>query len=120
MSVEELEIIVTAKVEGAIKEFKKIVPTTRKIIQQVQESFGKIDTKIMTNKIEQAVQFIKNRIEDLKRSNKNNNIKISVNNKDAQKQISEVQKQIDSLEKKINSRQIKLNLIKRNKIYFSL
>lgn len=111
MTVEELEIIVTAKVEGAIKEFKKIVPTTKKIVQQIQESFGKIDTKIMTNKIKQAVQFIKNRIEDIKKSNKNNDIKISVNNKDAQKQISEVQKQIDSLEKKINSRQIRLNLI---------
>lgn len=111
MTVEELEIIVTAKVEEAIKQFKKIVPEIKKAVQQTQESFEKMDTKGMTNKVKQAVQLVKKKIEDLKKSNQNNEIKLTVNNKDAQKQISQIQKEIDSLQKKINARQMKLNII---------
>lgn len=111
MTVEELEIIVTAKVEEALKEFLKIAPTIRKAVQQVQDSFQKIDTKVMTNKIKQSVQFVKKKIEDLKKSNQNNQIKLTVNNKEAQKQISQIQKQIDSLQEKINVRQMKLDII---------
>lgn len=108
--VEELEIIVTAKVEEAIKQFKKIVPEIKKAVQQTQESFEKMDTKGMTNKVKQAVQLVKKKIEDLKKSNQNNEIKLTVNNKEAQKQISQIQKEIDSLQQKINARQMKLNI----------
>ena len=110
MTVEELEIIVTAKVEEAIKQFKKIAPEIKKAVQQTQESFEKVDTKEMTNKVKQAVQLVKQKIEDFKKSNQDNAIKLTVNNKEAQKQISQIQKQIDSLQQKINARQIKLNI----------
>lgn len=110
MTVEELEIIVTAKVEEAIKQFKKIVPEIRKAVEQAQESFEKMDTKSLKNKVQQAVQFVKKKIQDLKKSNQNNEIKLKVNNKDAQKQISQIQKEIDSLQQKINARQMKLNI----------
>lgn len=110
MTVEELEIIVTAKVEEAVKQFKKIVPEIKKAVQQAQESFKKMDTKEVKNKIQQAVQFVKKKIQDLKKSNQNNEIKLTVNNKEAQKQISQIQKEIDSLQQKINARQMKLNI----------
>lgn len=110
MKVEELEIIVTAKVEESIKQFKKVVPEIKKVVQQAQESFQKMDTKVMTNKVKEAVQSIKRKMQDLKRSNKDNEIKISINNKDAQKQISQVQKEIASLQRKIESRQMKLKI----------
>lgn len=111
MTVEEIEIIVTAKVEEALKEFQKILPTIKQSMKQAQEAFSKVDTKTMTNKLHQAVQFMKNKMQDFKKSTENNEIAIKVNNKDAQKQISQIQKQIDSLQEKINARQMKLNII---------
>lgn len=80
-------------------------------MKQAQEAFSKVDTKAMTSKLNQAVNFMKKKMQDFKKSTQNNEIAIKVNNKDAQKQISQIQKQIDSLQEKINARQIKLNMI---------
>ena len=65
----------------------------------------------MKKKFQSAVQFMKKKMQDFKKSNENNEIAIKVNNKDAQKQISQIQKQIDSLQEKINARQMKLGII---------
>lgn len=111
MTVEEIEIIVTAKVEEALKEFGKILPAIKQTIRQAQEAFSKVDTRAMTSKLQQAVNLAKKKMQNLKKSSENNEIAIKVNNKDAQKQISQVQKQIDSLQEKINARQMKLNVI---------
>mgnify|MGYP004594783189 CR=1 FL=1 len=111
ITVEEIEIVVTAKVEEALKEFEKMLPAIKEKMKQVQEAFSKVDTKAMTSKLHQAVNFMKKKMLDLKKSSENNEIAIKVNNKDAQKQISQVQKQIDSLQEKINARQIKLSVI---------
>ena len=111
MTVEEIEIVVTAKVEEALKEFEKMLPAIKEKMKQVQEAFSKIDTKEMQNKVQQATNYVKKRVQDIKQSSKNNEISIKVNNKDAQKQISQIQKQIDSLQEKINARQMKLNVI---------
>ena len=111
MTVEEIEIVVTAKVEEALKEFEKMLPEIKEKMKQVQETFSKLDTKAMTSKLHQAVNFMKKKIQDLKKSSENNEISIKVNNRDAQKQISQIQKQIDSLQEKINARQMKLNII---------
>lgn len=111
MVAEEIEIIVTAKVEEALKEFEKMLPAIKKAMKEAQDTFSKVDTKAMTNKLHQAVNFMKKKMQDLKKSSENNEIAIKVNNKDAQKQISQIQKQIDSLQEKINARQIKLNVI---------
>lgn len=111
MTVEEIEIVVTAKVEEALKEFEKMLPAIKEKMKQVQEVFSKVDTKAMTSKLHQAVNFMKKKMQDLKKSSENNEIAIKVNNKDAQKQISQIQKQIDSLQEKINARQMKLNVI---------
>lgn len=111
MTVEEIEIIVTAKVEEALKEFGKMLPAIKKTMKEAQDAFSKVDTKAMTSKLHQAVNFMKKKMQDLKKSSENNEIAIKVNNKDAQKQISQIQKQIDSLQEKINARQMKLNVI---------
>lgn len=111
MTVEEIEIVVTAKVEEALKEFEKMLPAIKEKMKQVQEAFSKVDTKTMTSKLHQAVNFMKKKMQDLKKSSENNEIAIKVNNKDAQKQISQIQKQIDSLQEKINARKIKLGII---------
>lgn len=111
MTVEEIEIIVTAKIEEALKEFQKIVPTIKKQMDQTQNAFSKINTKEMKNKVQQAVVFIKKKLQEIRKSSANNELAIKVNNKDAQKQISQIQKQIDSLQEKINARKIKLDII---------
>lgn len=109
MNVEEIEIIVTAKVENAVKDLKKIVPAVTNVVYQVQANLKKIDTKVFTNKINQAVNIVNKKIENLK-TNKNNEIKISINNKNVSQQVEQTQKEINSLQRKINSRQIKLNV----------
>ena len=111
MTVEEIEIIVTAKIEEALKEFQKIVPTIKKQMDQTQNAFSKINTKEMKNKVQQAVFFIKKKLQEIRKSSANNELALKVNNKDAQKQISQIQKQIDSLQEKINARKIKLDII---------
>lgn len=111
MTVEDIEIIVTAKVEEALKEFEKMLPAIKKTMKEAQDAFSKVDAKAMTSKLHQAVNFMKKKMQDLKKSSENNEIAIKVNNKDAQKQISQIQKQIDSLQEKINARQMKLNVI---------
>lgn len=88
-----------------------MLPAIKEKIKQVQDVFSKVDTKAMTSKLHQTFDFMKKKIQDLKQGSKNNEIAIQVNNKDAQKQISQIQKQIDSLQEKINARQMKLNVI---------
>ena len=88
-----------------------MLPAIKEKMKQVQEAFSKVDAKAMTSKLHQAVNFMKKKMMGLKKSSENNEIAIKVNNKDAQKQISQVQKQIDSLQEKINARQIKLSVI---------
>ena len=50
MTAEEIEIIVTAKVEEALKEFNKIVPVLKEKMKQVQDIFSRVSTKEMQNK----------------------------------------------------------------------
>lgn len=111
MTVEEIEIIVTAKVEEALKGFEKMLPAIKKAMKEAQDAFSKVDTKAMTSKLHQAVNFMKKKMQDLKKSSENNEIAIKVNNKDAQKQITQIEKEIDSLQKKISGRQLKLDVI---------
>lgn len=87
-----------------------MLPTIKKAMKQAQEAFSKVDTKAMTNKLHQAVNFMKKKMQDLKKSSENNEISIKVNNKDAQKQITQIEKEIDSLQKKITGRQLKLDI----------
>lgn len=89
----------------------KLAPQIRQAMKQAQEAFEKVDTKKMQSKFQQAVQFMKKKMQDIKKSTQNNEIAIKVNNKEAQKQISQIQKQIDSLQEKINARQMKLKVI---------
>lgn len=87
------------------------MPTIKKQMEQTQNAFSKINTKEMKNKVQQAVVFIKKKLQEIRKSSANNELAIKVNNKDAQKQISQIQKQIDSLQEKINARKIKLDII---------
>lgn len=110
MTAEEIEIIVTAKIEEALKELNKIVPAIKEKVKQVQEAFSKIDAKEIKSKVQQATNFAKKKIQDLKKSSENSKIAIKVNNKEASKQVTQLEKEIDSLQKKITGRQLKLDV----------
>ncbi len=66
---EEIEIIVTARVEEALREFKKMVPEIKKQIKQAQEQFDKVDMKGIASKTQSAIQQVKQKIGDIKGSN---------------------------------------------------
>lgn len=66
MATQEMEIIVTAKVEKASKEFQKLVPTIKQITNQIQQAFSKIDTKSMQNNVQQSINFLKNKMQEFK------------------------------------------------------
>lgn len=114
MTVEEIEIIVTAKVEEALKEFQKILPEMTKIIKQAQEELANIDMSKLQKAVKQQMPLFKKQIKNLKKSIENDNISIKINNKDAKEQITQTQKQIDSLQEKINARKLKLDFVKQN------
>ncbi len=110
MTIEEIEIIVTAKVEEALKGFEKLVPGIKKELEKVQESFSKINISTLQNKIKKATNFVKNKMRSLKKDNQDNAIIIKVNNQEAIKQTTQLQKEIDSLQKKISEREMKINI----------
>ena len=104
MTVEEIEIIVTAKVEEALKEFEEMLPAIKEKMKQIQDVFSKVDTKAMTSKLNQAVSIMKKKMQELKNSSENNEIKIKVTNADAIKQIKQVRKEIEALNKETRAR----------------
>lgn len=111
MTVEEIEIIVTAQVEEALKEFQKFLPAIKQTMKQAQEAFSKVDTRVMTNKLQQTVNLTKKKMQNLKKSSENNEIAIKINNKEAKKQITQLEKEINSLQAKINASQTALKSI---------
>lgn len=104
MTVEEIEIIVTAKVEEALKEFEKMTPVIKEKMKQIQEIFSKIDMKEFQKNINQSLILVKKQLENLKKSSKDNQIKIKVTNAEAIKQIRQVKKELDALDKQHTSR----------------
>ncbi len=111
MTVEEIDIIVNASVEKALSEFNKLVPGIQKTIKQVTEKINSTDFGNLKTKAQQATNFVKAKMSNLTKSNKDNEVSIKINNKDAEKQISQIEKQINSLQEKINARQMKLDII---------
>ena len=111
MTVEELDILVQANIEGAVKEFQKLVPTIKSQVNKITEQFNKSDFNGFTGKVKQAIGQVKQKVAELKKSNNSNNIEIKATTQDASKQISQLQKQIESLQEKINARQLKLRVI---------
>lgn len=114
MTIEELEIIVSANIEPALKEIKKLMPQIKQQVTQAvtvaQKSMSKINMKSTTSTVQKAVDSIKKKLLSLK-NNKDTKMQIEINNKQAQKQITQLEKEIDSLQKKITASKLKLNVV---------
>lgn len=100
--VEELEIIVTAKVEEAVREVMKLAPQIKKAMKQVQEAFEKVDMKEVNKKMQQSMEHLKRTL----KNNSNNEVKIKANNDDLKKKVSQARKELDSLEKQTTARKV--------------
>ena len=107
MTVEEIEIIVTAKVEEALKEFEKFLPAIKEVMKQAQEAFSKVDMKEFQKNINQSFMLVKKQLANLKKSSENNQIKIKITNAEAIKQIRQVKKKLDALHKQHTARRYK-------------
>ena len=112
MSAEKIEILVTIKVEEALREFLKLAPAIRKQLKQVEEAFSKVDLSGINKKMQQVTIFVRKKLDELRKSSMSNEIIIKVTNQDAKAQISQIQKQIDSLQEQINARELQLRIIK--------
>ena len=113
MTVEELEILISANIEPALKEIKKLIPQIKQTVEQAtsvaQKSFNSMNMEKAKNSFEKAVDKMKNKLLGFK--NKETEVKIKVNKQEASKQITQLEKEIESLQKKIEARKIKMNEI---------
>lgn len=113
MTVEELEIIVSASIEPALKEIKKLIPQIKQSVDHAtniaQKSFDSMNMAKAKNAFEKAVDKMKSKL--LGFANKETDVKIKVNNQEASKQITQLEKEIESLQKKIEARKFKINAI---------
>lgn len=99
ITVEELDIIVQASVEQALTEFKKIVPQLKKTIQQVENGLNNVDTKGMTNKVQQAVQQVKQKINEVKNTGVDKQLQTQFNRAGAS--VEKYQSQLDQVKEKL-------------------
>jgi len=113
MTIEELEVVISASIEPALKEIKKLVPQIKQQVEQAtsiaQKSFNSMNMNGAKNSFEKAVNQVKSKLLGL--TNKDTSVKIKVNKEEASKQITQLEKEIESLEKKIQARKFKINAI---------
>lgn len=69
MTVEEIEIIVTAKVEEALKEFKKMLPQIKQEMSKVQKEIGQVDfnglaKQVKASGIDKELSKVKQKIKE--------------------------------------------------------
>ena len=99
ITVEELDIVVQASVEQALTEFKKIVPQLKKTIKQVKDNLNNVDTKGMTNKVQQAVQQVKQKINEVKNTGVDKQLQTQFNKAGAS--VEKYQSQLDQVKEKL-------------------
>lgn len=82
MTVEELQIIVDASIEKAVKEFEKLLPSIKKEINKIQKEFNNADIKDITAKVDMnalktQMKEAKKTIKDVFNPNDTNGMKIN-------------------------------------------
>lgn len=110
MTIEELDIIVQAKVKEALKDLDKIKPKIKEIVKATENSFDGIDTKGMVENLQKTTKEAKKQIDNFKKYTQQE-MNVNLNSKDAKEEISQIEKEIEKLKKKISSDKLKLNLV---------
>lgn len=112
ITVEELDIVVQASVEQALTEFKKIVPQLKKTIKQVEDGLNNVNAKGMTNRVQQAVQQVKQKIHEVKNTGVDKQLQAQFNKAGASVQKYEVQ--LDQLNQKLRKVYAEMDNIQAN------
>ena len=68
ITAEEIEIIVTASVEEALTEFKKMLPEIKNQLRQVENQFSNVNFKGIVDKTKVAIGGVKQKINEVKNS----------------------------------------------------
>ena len=112
ITVEELDIVVQASVEQALTEFKKIVPQLKKTIKQVENNLNDVNTKGMTNKIQQAVQQVKQKINEVKNTGIDKQLQTQFNKAGAS--VEKYQGQLEQTKEKLRQVYAEMDNIQAN------
>ena len=112
ITVEELDIVVQASVEQALTEFKKIVPQLKKTIKQVEDNLNNVDTKGMTNKVQQAVQQVKQKINEVKNTSIDKQLQSQFDKAGAS--VQKYQGQLDQVKEKLRQVYAEMDNIQAN------
>ena len=112
MTVEELDIVVQTSVEQALTEFKKIIPQFKKTIKQVEDNLNNVDTKGMTNKVQQAVQQVKQKINEVKNTGVDKQLQTQFNRAGAS--VQKYQGQLDQAKEKLRQVYAEMDNIQAN------
>ena len=104
-TVEEIEILVTARVEDNLRQN---MPKIRDMVEKIRQQFEKTDTTGLEKNVRQSISQASNAIKQIAPKLKQNFNNI-VDDKSKQK-IIDLEKEIAKLEKQINSKQLKLDI----------
>jgi hypothetical protein len=112
ITVEEIDIIVTAKVEEALKEFKKMVPEVKSVMEQVQTEINNIQMKRIAVKVQTTTEQARKSIKKISETNVGNELqqkfeKAGESVDEYQKKLDEVRQKFSQVEKEINAKEEK-------------
>lgn len=103
ITVEEIDILVQANIEGALKEFKKLIPEIKKQIGKAKQEFNNLDIKakidtVDMKQVSNEVQKVKKQIKET--FNPNSTYGLKINGKSVieyHKSLKEIEKQAEAI-----------------------
>lgn len=102
ITVEEIEIIVTAKVEEALKQINKLKPA----MSQVQKYMD----SLKSDKALSGIKQIQSAIQSTSKMSKGSKVAVEVSTQDAEKQIQTLSQKVADLKKKIENANIRMSV----------
>lgn len=105
ITVEEIEILVTARVEDNLRQN---MPKIKQMVEKIRQQFEKTDTTGLEKNVKQSINQASSAIKQIAPKLKENFSNV-IDDKSKQK-IIELEKEISKLEKQINGKQLKLDI----------
>jgi len=109
MTVEELDIVITASVGQALSEINKLIPSIKKASDQISNNMNNVKTSGFISKVKNAVKQVTTELQPL--SNKKTKVEVNADTKNAQKEITSLEKKIEALEEKTKAKQMRLDVL---------
>lgn len=116
---EEIEIIVTARVEEALREFKKMLPEIKKQMGQIQSEVNKVDFKdiaknVNFSKVTKQVKEANKEVQKVKKT-MSSAFGTTFKADDINEKIKQYENKVKSLQAEMNKTELKLNFVEENK-----